>query len=537
MGSATNSTNPVMAVMNAVRAISGGAMGLKQALVDAVMTAPQPALLFGQSGVVLAVNEHAVQQNIATSSAIHIGDVLIDGEALWRSLAESDERMLHTLPTTTAVLCALRVRRCVADDAAEGAYVVLLVESFGVEVAALQQTATAAGNYVREPSLSAPASLAATPSSSGRRVKVRKSRSSKQRRPSDSDSTSESSHGVSELSEDLASSESNELTVGRSHSQQDIISGNSKPAIQRSSPSLPSFASVLPTGWFARLRRGAPMGASNEMSTTSKVALVGDVVEVRRTLSPTVACVSVGGFECALKTVVLPSDAASSVAVNERCAMIPKVAALSHEGVARIVGYHLLADATQLLVFSELCDYSLHDYLAQHEAPLADALLLDFAVQLAVAIRHIHFHLIMHRDINPTHVLVKNVVRDFAMISSNWEAKPVLKLASFASSASFTGAPGQQYRAGVGTPKFMAPEVATGVYDESCDIWSFGAVLCVLLAHGHQPRQSLDGGPSLQLPANCNTLLAELFSKCTSMRPAERPTATQLCSRVGANHT
>lgn len=517
-------------------------MGLKQALVDAVMTAPQPALLFGQSGVVLAVNEHAVQKNIATSSAIRIGDVLIDGEALWRSLAESDERVLHTLPTTTAVLCALRVRRCVADDAADGAYVVLLVESFGVEVAALQQTVAAACNNAREPSLSAPASLAATPNSSGRRVKVRKSRtSSKQRRPSDSDNSSDSSHGVSELSEDLASSESNELTVARSHSQQDIIAGNSKPAIQRQRTA-PSFASVLPTGWFARLRRGTSMGASNEMSSTTKVALVGEVVEVRRTLAPTVACVSICGFECALKTVVLPSDAASSVAVNERCAMIAKVAALSHDGVARIVGYHLLADATQLLVFSELCDYSLHDYLAQHEAPLADALLLDFAVQLAVAIRHIHFHLIMHRDINPTHVLVKNVVRDFAMISSNWVAQPLLKLSSFASSASLTGAPGQQYRAGVGTPNFMAPEVATGVYDESCDIWSFGTVLFVLLAHGHQPRQSLDGerlskGLPLQLPANCNTLLAELFSKCTSMRPAERPTATQLCSRVGANHT
>jgi serine/threonine protein kinase len=280
--------------------------------------------------------------------------------------------------------------------------------------------------------------------------------------------------------------------------------------------------------------------ASTSASRT-KVSLVGDTVEVRHTLAPTVAAVSVSGFECAMKSVALPGDASAIAAVAERCAVLPLVAALNQENVMRVVGYNMTSD-TQLLVFSELCDQSLAGYLAQQgDAPLSDATLLDFAVQIAVGIRHIHFHSIMHRDINAKHVLIKSVVRDFSAGSPAPAAAPVLKLGSFGAACSISGALGaQQYRASVGDADFMAPEVATGTYDESCDIWSFGALLFTLLAHGRQPRLTLDGerlskGQSLPLPAACNALLVELYQKCTSLRPAERPTATQLCTRLGSN--
>jgi hypothetical protein len=544
--STTNNANTLGAVMRAVKAMSDGeeTSSMKQVMIDAVTRAPQPALLCNQAGEVLAVNQHALQHNIVASPTVaNIADVLIGGDSLWPSLAESDERVVHTLPTTTAVLCAWRVRRCVADDA-DGALVVLLVEHFGVEVASMH--------------FAAPGSLAGTDVGSGsgggtggvaRRVK-KKTRSSRRRRgASINDSEDHESSPDADDSSQTSDSTDNAETPPpalRSRSQQEIAttfvhSGRlaQVPKGNSASLSLTSIASVLPTGWFARLRRS---GANMDTASKAKVALVGDAIEVRYTLAPTVAAVSIGGFECAMKSVALPPDSAANAAAAERCAILPLVAGLQHENVMRVVGYNQVSD-TQLLVFSELCDHSLAGYLAQNDATLSDATVLDFAVQIAVGIRHIHFHSIMHRHLCPAHVLIKSVVRDFSAGTAAPAPVPVLKLASFGSACSISGAQGaRQYRANVGDADYMAPEVATGTYDESCDIWSFGALLFTLLAHGRQPRLTLDGerlskGQSLPLPPACNAMLAELFQKCTALRWAERPTATVLCTRLGSIFT
>ncbi|KAF1336347.1 Tkl protein kinase, partial [Globisporangium splendens] len=101
--------------------------------------------------------------------------------------------------------------------------------------------------------------------------------------------------------------------------------------------------------------------------------------------------------------------------------------------------------------------------------------------------------------------------------------------------------------AGVGTGKWLAPEVISGNndYDQSCDVFSFGAVLAEMDTH-ELPYQNLRGPADnmlnevavLQMVAagtlrpsftpTCPPQILELAEKCLSFDPAQRPTAYQI---------
>ena len=126
----------------------------------------------------------------------------------------------------------------------------------------------------------------------------------------------------------------------------------------------------------------------------------------------------------------------------------------------------------------------------------------------------------------------------------------VMKLGDYGEMAMVV--PNTAYRTNVGTPEFMAPEViavdasvTTRVYDQQCDIWSFGMFLFEVLTGGQVPyadvnrwelnntiasgtRPTLAGGSS----DNVKRALYQMHLDCTTLKANERCTATSIVVRL-----
>ncbi len=96
---------------------------------------------------------------------------------------------------------------------------------------------------------------------------------------------------------------------------------------------------------------------------------------------------------------------------------------------------------------------------------------------------YLHRKSICHRDLKPENYmfLTKEVIRYFVIMK---QKSSELILIDFGLSKYYKENRNMKTR--VGTCFYIAPEVLRGKYTESCDIWSLGVILYVLL-FGEQP--------------------------------------------------
>ena len=177
------------------------------------------------------------------------------------------------------------------------------------------------------------------------------------------------------------------------------------------------------------------------------------------------------GSRAAVK--VLHPEVSTSSFVRDRFLWEGYVAnAVGHEGAVRVLDDDVSEDGSLFLV-TELLDgetleerrIRLGGRIPQNEVLLATAQLLDV---LAAA----HGHGIVHRDVKPENVFVtrggKVKVLDFG----------IARLRELASSGGQTGVM-------IGTPAYMPPEHARGLFDEvdeRSDLWACGAMMFRLLS-------------------------------------------------------
>lgn len=94
---------------------------------------------------------------------------------------------------------------------------------------------------------------------------------------------------------------------------------------------------------------------------------------------------------------------------------------------------------------------------------------------ILMALNYCHSQNIVHRDLKPENFLYQN----------NDEGSD-LKIIDFGLSKILAGGKLQRMKSRAGTPYYISPEVLTGNYDVSCDMWSAGCMLYILLC-GYPP--------------------------------------------------
>ncbi len=137
---------------------------------------------------------------------------------------------------------------------------------------------------------------------------------------------------------------------------------------------------------------------------------------------------------------------------------------LKHPNLVHV--YDLKADpeGNHWLVMEYVLGESLSSVIARHPTGLPNNLTREWFLSLCRAVGYLHDHGVVHRDIKPANVFIEN---------------GTLKVGDYGLCKSITSA--QKQTRTVGTVHYMAPEVGSGNYTKSIDIYACGVVLHEML--------------------------------------------------------
>lgn len=174
-------------------------------------------------------------------------------------------------------------------------------------------------------------------------------------------------------------------------------------------------------------------------------------------------------------------------------------------------------------LITEFCpDGNLKEYLLSHELKEQD--IINFSKQLIDGIHHIHSNNFIHRDLKPENVFLKKhddrlllIIGDFGMISTQDSVD--MKT--------------------VGTYNYIAPEVMRSQkYGSSCDIFSFGCILYMMMTKTEKRFFSLVFEDNFReklmndLKNTTNFKLKDMDYQCLMREPEQRPKSSDLLQMV-----
>ncbi|RKP06664.1 kinase-like domain-containing protein [Thamnocephalis sphaerospora] len=233
--------------------------------------------------------------------------------------------------------------------------------------------------------------------------------------------------------------------------------------------------------------------------------------------------------EVAAKLIPLTAQGKMDIIVHE----LSMMHASQHPNVLRFLGSY--ANSQALWVVMERMDAgSLTEYLpSETQLPLAESIIARVCLDVLQALEFMHRIGNIHRDIKSDNILLNR--------------QGQIKIADFARSAQIDGATPAR-RSVVGTPYWMAPEVAKGdFYDAKIDIWSLGIVVFEMV-EGQPPYMdyqelralfmiAANGPPQLTEPEACSRELRDFVRRCTVVNNRARDSAEALLQASALIHS
>lgn len=151
---------------------------------------------------------------------------------------------------------------------------------------------------------------------------------------------------------------------------------------------------------------------------------------------------------------------------------------INHPNVVKLVDY--FEDKDFVHIVTELCaGGELFDIIVDNTTNigcLPEQLCITIIKSLLDSVHYLHSINIVHRDIKPENILIS---------SSGKGEGATIKLIDFGFSRKHRLGDGNMKNQ-LGTPYYMSPEVISGSYDRSCDLWAVG-VVCYTLLTGYPP--------------------------------------------------
>lgn len=172
----------------------------------------------------------------------------------------------------------------------------------------------------------------------------------------------------------------------------------------------------------------------------------------------------------ALKSIIL--ERISTTFVTELKNEIDILNAMDHPNIVKL--HEVISFKKQIFLVQELCDggdlYTRLPY-TEHQSAYITGKLLS-------AIKYMHDHAIVHRDLKFENIMFENKGKDAE-----------IKVIDFGLSKKFVSSRLGIMKEGVGTLYSMAPQVLQGVYTSQADMWSVGVIVYMLLS-SHRPFYS-----------------------------------------------
>ena len=200
---------------------------------------------------------------------------------------------------------------------------------------------------------------------------------------------------------------------------------------------------------------------------------------------------------------------------------------LNHPNVILFVNAFFSDDQKTLFLFTEYADGgNLQIKLDENKKAkqnFDEGTLLDWIMQISLALKYIHENNIMHRDIKPSNILLMD---NIAKLGDFGVAKALNSNLKHAKTM-------------VATPQYLAPEIINKQnYSFKADIWSLGVTFFQLMyltypfegKTDEEMQKNIVAGKRKEISNSYSydSKLVELINKMLSMRPEERPSAEEI---------